>query len=744
MEFFVQPNHPKVLRTNLYGDQEFSRFELELIHTPIFQRLYDLKQLGFTDHVYPDAVHSRFNHLLGVVSVTESMAHRVLNWLDGQPTKIFHYNSTNNYTQWQSKEIDGKQLFNNLKFALPSLRLMALLHDLTHAAYGHTLEDEIHLFIEKHDEPARQLRFFDTITAQLVIIWAQELGIRNEDLVGELQRTQHFEISEKVIEICVGFLEGKLRDSANWNDFHNCLDNLERAFRRLLFLEKTHITPENGGTEHFDELRNIDCTELLITNVRKLLNPDAKNISVDLYGEMYLIDMIGNTICADLLDYAKRDSVNAGLRVSFDDRVLRYLRIAAVSGELVPHGKRALRLAIQFYTNKLRNDVLSELSAILKARYLIAERMIFHPTKCAAGACLGTAVQLLGIADIPPRVQALGDAQFLSLLERSASGLERLAIRLQEVSPSLSFDDLREVATRVAKEEWLADDDFREILLASFAGSLEKVKRSGESCEASENTLKQIEAYAKASTRVLWRLKSRRYPKLCYRLLGAAHHGGTGTAELAKKYSNPSARYELERAIERMSNLPLGTVFIHCPRRTANMKLAHAIVLGDNEGNAKHLRDLEKAYAHDDKELLTPYQNEINAIEEMYRSIWRIHVYIDSAYVESIELVAAVAAMPPPFGFGLANDPSLAIDHEKVITPKLQLFHELLNQIDDVARNNIPRVIRELERNAMQLNHAKFGESLENESIKKIVERAIRSASLGSNLSDTRGVPARL
>ena len=64
MQFLNRPR-PKILRTRLYGDQLFTQFGLELLHTPVLQRLYNLKQLGFTDRVYPDAIHSQFNHVLG-------------------------------------------------------------------------------------------------------------------------------------------------------------------------------------------------------------------------------------------------------------------------------------------------------------------------------------------------------------------------------------------------------------------------------------------------------------------------------------------------------------------------------------------------------------------------------------------------------------------------------------------------------------------------------------------------------
>src|SRR5258708_5178166 len=83
---------PKILRTRLYGDQDFGHFELEVLHTPIFQRLYNLKQLGFADRVFPDAVHSRFNHVIGVAEMVERMVNQLAKWLD-RSTQRFEYAS---------------------------------------------------------------------------------------------------------------------------------------------------------------------------------------------------------------------------------------------------------------------------------------------------------------------------------------------------------------------------------------------------------------------------------------------------------------------------------------------------------------------------------------------------------------------------------------------------------------------------------------------------------------------------
>ena len=119
----------KLVRDAVHGDIELGALEMELIDTPEFQRLRGIKQLGTASLVYPSAVHTRFEHSLG----TSWMAGRILDAL-GRHSPV------------PDDEVD-------------LIRVAALLHDITHVPFGHTLEDERRVF-PRHDEDASRLAYF--------------------------------------------------------------------------------------------------------------------------------------------------------------------------------------------------------------------------------------------------------------------------------------------------------------------------------------------------------------------------------------------------------------------------------------------------------------------------------------------------------------------------------------------------------------------------------------------------------
>ena len=94
----------KRIRTALYGDQQLSSAELEVMHTPAMQRLYGLKQLGLTDRVYIDASHARIHHVVGVLAQTEKLVDSIRRNLDRR-NRILRYGTKEN-----AKDIDSKGL----------------------------------------------------------------------------------------------------------------------------------------------------------------------------------------------------------------------------------------------------------------------------------------------------------------------------------------------------------------------------------------------------------------------------------------------------------------------------------------------------------------------------------------------------------------------------------------------------------------------------------------------------------
>jgi hypothetical protein len=63
----------KTIRIAASGDVFVTRLEREIIDTPDFQRLHGVRQLGTALHVYPTALHTRFDHSLGTLAMADRM-----------------------------------------------------------------------------------------------------------------------------------------------------------------------------------------------------------------------------------------------------------------------------------------------------------------------------------------------------------------------------------------------------------------------------------------------------------------------------------------------------------------------------------------------------------------------------------------------------------------------------------------------------------------------------------------------
>lgn len=66
------------IRDPVHGFIHRSSAEEEIIDTPLFQRLRKIKQLALASMVYPGALHTRFDHSLGVMHLAGRLSNRLL------------------------------------------------------------------------------------------------------------------------------------------------------------------------------------------------------------------------------------------------------------------------------------------------------------------------------------------------------------------------------------------------------------------------------------------------------------------------------------------------------------------------------------------------------------------------------------------------------------------------------------------------------------------------------------------
>jgi len=111
------------IRDPVHGFISLNEWERDIINQPDFQRLRRIKQLGFTDMVYPGAMHSRFEHSLGVMHIA---------------TKMFDC-ITDRRKEFLEKELS----FNDVGFRKDKMivRLTGLLHDIGHGPFSHGSEE---------------------------------------------------------------------------------------------------------------------------------------------------------------------------------------------------------------------------------------------------------------------------------------------------------------------------------------------------------------------------------------------------------------------------------------------------------------------------------------------------------------------------------------------------------------------------------------------------------------------------
>lgn len=171
----------KVIKDPIHGFIDFNGARendlKNLLSDPFFQRLRRVKQLGFSDYVFPSAAHSRFAHSLGVYKI----AKRMLTIIEPEGSR----------GHWSPKA--------------EACLAAALLHDVGHGMFSHAFEKAMEFFLARnkldktkresledavdHEKVTQKIIIDSTIGKSLISFGGMEFPAMVRDIIKKADKT---------------------------------------------------------------------------------------------------------------------------------------------------------------------------------------------------------------------------------------------------------------------------------------------------------------------------------------------------------------------------------------------------------------------------------------------------------------------------------------------------------------------------------------------------------------------------
>jgi len=235
------PHRPdQEFRDAVHGFVKLSKAELTLIDCPTFQRLRDIRQLAMGHMVYPGATHTRFEHSLGCVHLSDLVFEAIRRRVEREECPNFAQAFRASEDEW--------------KRGLHLLRLAALLHDVGHSPFSHSGER----LMPKEDMDGKRRRIkHEDMTARL--IRSTEIGEKLDEVFGDRDISR-----EEVIAVATepALAEPREQFETPWYRFLNGILAGELGSDRMDYiLRDAHHSGQEGG--RFDYRKLVDSMTIV-------------------------------------------------------------------------------------------------------------------------------------------------------------------------------------------------------------------------------------------------------------------------------------------------------------------------------------------------------------------------------------------------------------------------------------------------------------------------------------------------
>jgi HD superfamily phosphohydrolase len=191
-------------------------------------------------------------------------------------------------------------------------------------------------------------------------------------------------------------------------------DDKERVQKLLLSNDsKVRKAITTNVIKAFGNEKGKEIAEMVVNVVVQILSADKEKDIRELGDMAFVVDIVHNTICADLLDYLERDIWFTGTFGDYDRRLVSYFTIQNYNN----HPRVVMKL-YKKSKNDMRVDVVDAILDCLRLRYRLAAYVYFHHTRREASSMIIKMVSAAIKAGVigKDKLYEIGDSTLIDLV----------------------------------------------------------------------------------------------------------------------------------------------------------------------------------------------------------------------------------------------------------------------------------------------------------------------------------------